>query len=59
MRPSAGMMVPFERTTVRKHSIEWGSQLAYFFDLENITRYNFRGLDLEKTTVSKNNGLQS
>jgi hypothetical protein len=33
--------------------------LAYFFDLENIPRDNFRSFDLEKTTVTENDGLQS
>ena len=33
--------------------------MTYFFDLENVTRDDFRSLDLEEPTVTENDSLQS
>jgi hypothetical protein len=59
MRPSAGIIVPYEGIWLVRRILPFGDQLnTHFFDLENVTRDNLRSFDFEETTVTENHSLQ-
>jgi hypothetical protein len=59
MRPSAGIIVPCEDQLLVCGAATSGLWYSYLFNLENVTRNDFRSLDFVKSAITKDDSLES
>ena len=57
MRPSAEMIEPYRGSAPVLSELQ-GHEVAYLFNMQDVTGYNLGCLDLYHTTTSENDGLK-